>query len=96
LRFLKILIISLLKEEKVYKNKELGESIIKFVEKTQLFDKINYLLIHFDKSTEIISNCFDILAYMQDYQIPELLIALKKVDLLPTIESLVCQSPELI
>lgn len=64
-----MLIISLLKIGSIQPNNEYSESLIKFMESTFFFEKIEFVLRQHEKSMEIVDCCFDILAYLQDYGI---------------------------
>ena len=68
LKYMEILIIELLKIGNIQKNDLYQETLVKYMESTLFFDKIEFVLRQ-HQSIEIINCCFDILAYLQDYGI---------------------------
>ena len=72
LRYMEALIVALLKLGTVQKNSLYADSLVKFLEGNQFFDKIEFVLRQFGYSLEVINIAFNIVAYLQDYGIEEL------------------------
>jgi hypothetical protein len=87
--------VSLLKLGTIQKGNDYGAALIKFIESSLFFDRIDSVLRRHPHSPHIANSCFDILAYLQDYGIPYLGQALRRADLLATLEGLPLSQGEL-
>ena len=71
----------------IQKNDMYQETLIKYMQSTLFFDKIEIVLRQ-HQSLDIVNCCFDILAYLQDYGISYLVEALRRTKILTVLEEL--------
>lgn len=88
LRYVSIILATLLRKNTVVNFEEYKEPLLNFIKDNDLFLKINSLLKQYQNNTELQSVSFDIVAYMIDYQLPELTEIIERADLISTLNIL--------
>ena len=94
LKYIQILVVSLLKRGTIQKNNEYAEVFLKFIESTTFFIKIEFILTQYSNSLDILNCSFDLIAYLQDYGITHLVKALRRGNMLEVLEGLVIENEE--